>query len=260
VVSLRTDQQGQMIAADVRIDDLLTNKQVSRHIELGTVPFDSRALTIAVGIDELLAASWAELALRRPEPTPTPEAPPSPRLPQTTGHRRVVLGMLGSAELDAAARPRVGGELRHEWWFTRGWAASVRLGYLRGVAIAAPDGRVHTSGFWASGGAKTTLVEGQQTGLELGAFARFGRTLVTGEPLEHARGFSEAFSSFGAEALLQGYWVPGEVPTGHRWALVADLAVGAWLREAAARDGSHVLALERSPLTRVSLGAVVQIP
>lgn len=47
----------------IRVRDDVTHKSVERSIALGSMPEDSRAIALAVYVEELLQASWAELAL-----------------------------------------------------------------------------------------------------------------------------------------------------------------------------------------------------
>jgi hypothetical protein len=49
----------------IALDDRVTNKRVARDVSLQGLPANGRALAIAIAIDELLRASWAELALER---------------------------------------------------------------------------------------------------------------------------------------------------------------------------------------------------
>ena len=51
----------------ISLDDRVTHKRVARDLSLQAIPANGRALAIAIAIDELLRASWAELTLRRPE-------------------------------------------------------------------------------------------------------------------------------------------------------------------------------------------------
>jgi hypothetical protein len=50
----------------IELDDRVTHKRVGRDLVLARLPANGRALAIAIAIDELLRASWAELTLRRP--------------------------------------------------------------------------------------------------------------------------------------------------------------------------------------------------
>jgi hypothetical protein len=64
----------------IDIDDRATDKRISRSVSLASLPADGHALAVAVAIDELLRASWAELLLHtRPSVTEgTKRTPPRP--------------------------------------------------------------------------------------------------------------------------------------------------------------------------------------
>jgi hypothetical protein len=66
-------------AVSIELDDRTTQKRVSRDLRVDTIPQSGRALATAIAIDELLRASWAELALARTPPPPEPVAPPPPQ-------------------------------------------------------------------------------------------------------------------------------------------------------------------------------------
>jgi hypothetical protein len=51
--------------AIIELDDHITHKRVARDLSLRGIPANGRALAIAIAIDELLRASWAELTLTR---------------------------------------------------------------------------------------------------------------------------------------------------------------------------------------------------
>ena len=59
-VSLDHDQEG---AVSVTVRDAVTGKQLARTLDLRATPLDARPLTIALAVDELLRAGWAELVL-----------------------------------------------------------------------------------------------------------------------------------------------------------------------------------------------------
>ncbi len=67
-------------ASQYRLDvtDSVTHKRVARDLSLEKLPADGRALALAVAAEELLRASWAELALRGPHSAQT-AAPPEVR-------------------------------------------------------------------------------------------------------------------------------------------------------------------------------------
>jgi hypothetical protein len=51
------------VAVEIEVHDALTNKYVLREVDMRNVPSDARGLTLAAAAEELLRASWAELAL-----------------------------------------------------------------------------------------------------------------------------------------------------------------------------------------------------
>src|SRR5262245_32632310 len=48
---------------DIEVRDAVTHKRVRRDVDLSRIPDDGRAAAIAIEADELLRASWAEIAL-----------------------------------------------------------------------------------------------------------------------------------------------------------------------------------------------------
>jgi hypothetical protein len=248
-------------ALDIVVDDAVTGKQVSRRVELSRVPADSRALVIAVGADELLSASWAELALKRPTPPRVaPQPLPRPQRAPAPARRRIELSLLGTAEIDRAARLRLGGALGNAWWPTSRFALSLELGFARGLGFSAPDGSVHTDSFMLGVGLLVPVVEGTHAGLEASVAVRLSRTLVRGEAGAGATSYHGAFSAPGAEAALRGWWAPGASASLPRWALTSHLGVGGWLTDADALDGEEHVKLQRSPFFSGALGVAVQIP
>jgi hypothetical protein len=57
------DQRGTGVLVKITLHDDVTTKTLQRSIDLSAIPADSRALAISVYVEELLQASWAELAL-----------------------------------------------------------------------------------------------------------------------------------------------------------------------------------------------------
>lgn len=60
---------------EILLQDSVTHKRVARELDLAPIPADGRELAVAIEADELLRASWAELALdteraRRSKPRP----------------------------------------------------------------------------------------------------------------------------------------------------------------------------------------------
>ena len=60
------------LGVGIDVVDAVTNKRVVRDVDLAKVPEDGRPFALAVATDELLRASWVELALEKREPSPAP--------------------------------------------------------------------------------------------------------------------------------------------------------------------------------------------
>src|SRR5690349_17926482 len=63
------------VVISVEVSDAITNKRVSRDVDLSAVPRDAWPLTLALATDEVLRASWAELALKNAPPPARPVPP-----------------------------------------------------------------------------------------------------------------------------------------------------------------------------------------
>ena len=64
------------VVVTVEIQDSVTRKRVSRDVDSSSVPSDGRGFAIAIATDELVWASWVELALAPRATTPKRSAPP----------------------------------------------------------------------------------------------------------------------------------------------------------------------------------------
>jgi hypothetical protein len=64
------------VVVTVEIKDSVTQKRVSRDIDLSSVPSDGRGFAIAIATDELVWASWVEVALVPRPTTPKRSVPP----------------------------------------------------------------------------------------------------------------------------------------------------------------------------------------
>jgi hypothetical protein len=62
-IELRQDR-GERVVVTIEVRDGVTRKRVARDVDLSALPEDGYALGLGVAADELLRASWAELALR----------------------------------------------------------------------------------------------------------------------------------------------------------------------------------------------------
>lgn len=63
------------VGVSVDVADAITRKRVGRDVDVQDLPADGQALALAIAVDELLRASWAELAFPRGRSRPASDAP-----------------------------------------------------------------------------------------------------------------------------------------------------------------------------------------
>lgn len=181
------------VAVTVEIRDAVTAKRVSRDVDLALVPSDGRAFAVAIAVDELVWASWAEIALARKSRQPSANAarlapPPEvvegveDELPASgsapkLGARFAVEHYLGGQTLlgaDAATVLPLGAR----------FALDFEAGGRAGLRTSAPDGDVSSSaiGFGASGRYAFVHTAFADVGLTLGLRAAVVRFRGSPEP------------------------------------------------------------------------------
>jgi hypothetical protein len=168
-------EQGAQIVVDIR--DSVTAKHLDRGIDLTGLPPDSRPLTLAVAVGELLRASWAELVLKT---APLPAAP-VPRAVEDAvaldiersprSAPAAVLGVAGAIEYSSGGALLYGEDLRAAMRLTPCLAAAVRLGQRGSSPAGSADGEVHTTAWLAGVGATLRVTPWQHGGID--ALARF---------------------------------------------------------------------------------------
>jgi hypothetical protein len=141
------------VAISLEVHDAITEKRVRREIDLRMTPPDGRALVLAVEADELLRATWAELAMKDASPTRT-EVPLSVRravassIPGAPGLlvalSRGAIGLRATVERFTGGLTFFGGDVRSEYWFAPRWGAAVSIGYRAASAVDSSLGEVST--------------------------------------------------------------------------------------------------------------------
>jgi hypothetical protein len=161
-VAYRIDEArtAQVVQVLIDVKDAVTQKRVSRSLDLRGIPTDARPLAVAVGTDELLTASWAEVALSR-------RGPPKQRAPREIA--RIVSDELPEPERRADAAAAVvyesysggmgfaGVDLRAGYRPFERLGFTARLGVRRGFDEGAPNGTVHTSAWGGGVGLRAAL-------------------------------------------------------------------------------------------------------
>lgn len=154
-------------SALIAIDDVVTGKHVERAVDLTRVPEDGWSVAIAAGADELLRASWAELAiLGAPPPAIEPPAAVEtlvedrvvrplveqrvaraldPELPRPS----LALGARGALESYVGGQTLLGGDLMLRLWLASRVGLELAAGARAGLDVDTARGRVRS---WSLGG------------------------------------------------------------------------------------------------------------
>jgi hypothetical protein len=170
----------------VDVIDSVTQKRVGRDLALEKLPADGRALALAVAAEELLRASWAELALRgvhSPQTAPPPEvravvekAAPAP----APSRRYVALGARLAFERFLGGQTHYGADLFAAVPLGRIAGGLLAVGARRALSEQAPHGSIGASALSVEAGLSLTFF--RERGLDMSAFVA-GRLLrVSFEP------------------------------------------------------------------------------
>lgn len=156
------------VAVSVEVRDAVTEKRVSRDIDLTRVPPDGRAFAVAIAVDELVWASWAEIALTKTKTrrsAPLPNKPPPPEvtagvereLPQTSG-RSSELVLRFATERYLGGQTQLGGDLGTLLPLGERVTLDLGAGLRQGLAVSAPDGHVRASALGIGAGLRLAVL------------------------------------------------------------------------------------------------------
>lgn len=192
------------------VTDAVTRKRVSRELSLSALPPDGRALALAVAAEELLRASWAELALRGPHSAGT-EAPPEVRAvmdraepppPAPSPTRPSALGARLGFEHFGGGQSQLGGDVFAALPLGGAWGVVAALGARRSLSVDAPHGSIEGTGWGAELGLSAALW--RRGGLDVAAFAgsRLLRLTLTPKAAEGVASQSQSGFAVSARAGL----------------------------------------------------------
>lgn len=172
------------VAVVIEVHDAITAKRLTREVDLGPFPEDSRALALAVASDELLRASWMELArvdaaIQRPAPASVravvdaevERANPS----SSTLGARVALEAYTEGEL------HLGGDLTFALWPLPAIGVELAVGARRGLTTDAEHGRVTATALVGALGVYLRPFDLEPIEIALGLGARVGYVVFAGE-------------------------------------------------------------------------------
>jgi hypothetical protein len=240
-VSVASSDQN-VVAVSVEVRDAVTEKRVSRDVDLAPVPADGRAFAIAIAVDELVWASWAEIALAKAHRAPTPKPPPRevvagvehelPRAREASSE----LVLRFAAEHYGGGQTHLGGDAGVLLPLAPRFTLDFDAGFRQGLGVSAPDGRVLSSAVGASAAIRFALLHGLagDAGASLGArlaVTRFRGAAVTTAHDSEVSGLT-AFARFGAFGSLR---------LGGAFHLDATAGAGAPLRALEATDDGRVV-------------------
>jgi hypothetical protein len=236
-----TRETTESVAVAVEVQDAVTQKRVSRDLDLGRVPEDGRSFAIALAVDELVWASWAELGLRHRRQLPK-QAPrevmvgvekelPKPVVPPAR------LGLRAAAERFLGGQTHLGGDaaltLPPLGRFQFGFA----LGYRHGLDVPAPSGSVGSDSAALAGDARFLLIRESSVELGFGVGARAAWVRFVGDAVPPATGQKlEGIAVYARSGLSTSIRVGGGT-----W-LELGASTGLPLRALEATDGDQVVA------------------
>jgi len=166
--------------------DSVTQKRVGRDLSLDKLPADGRAFALAVAAEELLRATWAELALRGGD-HPHRAAPPEVRAivgqsaqPKAEPRRPLALGARLAFEHFLGGQTHYGADLFGALPFARVAGGFLALGARRALSEPAPHGSIGASALSAELGLSLSFL--RRGGLDLGAFVSARLLRLSFEP------------------------------------------------------------------------------
>jgi hypothetical protein len=194
-VELSTEE-GETATVSVEIRDTVTQKRVARDVDLSRVPSDGRAFAIAVATDELVWASWAELALERSvraqrKPPPEVERAVKRDLPKPISRqpeRDTQLGARGVFEWFGGGQRYVGADATLGFLLLRFLQLDVGAGLRQGTSVASERGSIESSAISVSSALRVVWLT--TDGLRLGSptGARLAWVNLQGNPNDAAEG------------------------------------------------------------------------
>ncbi len=257
VASVTLSHQAQTTAVvSVEIRDTLTRKRVARDVDLSQVPADGRAFAVALATDELVWASWAELALERSveeKRTPPPEVERAVKrdLPKPPPERPAPrLGPRAAFEWFSGGQRHIGPDMTLLFELSPHFQLDVGAGLRQGLDVDSDRGKIQSSAISVSSALRLVWFRTQSLQLGIPTGVRFGWVNLQGKPNDDATGAEFTGALLSVRSGLDADWhVAGPL-----W-LDAGITLGAAVRSVEATDGGD----RATGTSGVELGALLGV-
>jgi len=245
----------------IEVHDALTEKRVQRDIDMTGVAADARSLTIAAATDELLRASWVELALAD-APAPSREPPAAVREalreslePARVGQRDLALGVRFESAYFGAGLGWLGADLLATPWLFEHVALELAAGARAGLPRQGEHGEVSSSALLGGLALRIALVERTAPlGVDALAGVAVASVRMRGEARAGGRSFTD--SALDVHALFSLLFRAALAP----WLdLRLELGAGAPVQGVEATDEGVVAASTHGIQLRAALGAELKL-
>lgn len=228
------------VTITVEAQDAVTRKRVARDFDLTALPRDAWALALAVGADEILRASWAELALRTKQddraaaPAPVQSIVEEGVVPEEDqAERALTLGVAGVADAFSAGHTQVGVDLRAAAYVLPPVSLVLSAGLRTGLAAESASGSVRSNASVLGIGGNVLVTPAQAAaGVELGLRAQVLRLEFRGEAEAGAGDSTASATAVTTLAAVSAFYAPDPALR-----LFVEVCAVYPLRGAAARDG-----------------------
>ena len=236
-----TAKSGGAVEVAIDVQDSLTKKRVSRVLDLRSLPPDARPLAIAVGTDELLRASWVEIAI---DTTAAPAEPPAAVVDVVEAELRpetsVEIGTALAFEVYDGGQRFWGIDARAGFRPLSRLSATLRVGLRNGSSADAPNGSVGASAQVLGIGAELSIAHLSQA-FEVDLIGRVDAVHVSYVPKADPGALAQSEDD---TAIVATGGLAATVALSTRAALFAEVSAGAPLRPVRAADsGNEVVSI-----------------
>lgn len=244
---------GDRVSIVVGVSDRVTDKRVSREIDLEPLPRDAWPLSLALAADEVLRASWAELALKS---APKPKQPVPEEVKTTVRDSmhdeaaesppRLAFGAAFVGDLYTGGQRQLGVDARAAWWFAERVFVLAGAGLRAADAVDSTHGTVRSNAFVGELGPGLSLGNPRSRfGLDALLRAEVIAIRYRAEPDSGSEGGEERGIAVYAKAGFVGFFAPESTLR-----LSLELLGGAPIRSVTARDtGANATGVDGFALT-----------